>query len=130
MSADKNYDLKLIVKVVLVCLFSSAVSIFLFACGMYFLEGGFEYSPLFANISVAIGCFLASFFWGMKSQKNGILIGLLVGGASFVILTMITLLVNKGAVSINILLRLVIFVLSSMIGSIIGVNHNTQQKYI
>jgi putative membrane protein (TIGR04086 family) len=130
MSEGKKIDLALIIKASLVFLFSSAVAVFLFAVGMYFLEGGFEYSPLFATISVAVGCLLASLFLGIKIQKNGILIGLAIGGAVFVILTLVTLLVNKGAVNIHILLRLVILMLSSMIGAIIGVNRNTQQKYI
>jgi putative membrane protein (TIGR04086 family) len=130
MSEGKKIDLALIIKASLVFLISSAVAVFLFAVGMYFLEGGFEYSPLFATISVAVGCLLASLFLGIKIQKNGILIGLAVGGAVFVILTLVTLLVNKGAVNIHILLRLVILMLSSMIGAIIGVNRNTQQKYI
>ncbi len=130
MSEGKKIDLALIIKTSLVFLISSAVAVFLFAVGMYFLEGGFEYSPLFATISVAVGCLLASLFLGIKIQKNGILIGLAVGGAVFVILTLVTLLVNKGAVNIHILLRLVILMLSSMIGAIIGVNRNTQQKYI
>jgi putative membrane protein (TIGR04086 family) len=130
MSEGKKIDLALIIKASLVFLISSAVAVFLFAVGMYFLEGGFEYSPLFATISVAVGCLLASLFLGIKIQKNGILIGLAIGGAVFVILTLVTLLVNKGAVNIHILLRLVILMLSSMIGAIIGVNRNTQQKYI
>jgi putative membrane protein (TIGR04086 family) len=130
MSEGKKIDLALIIKASLVFLISSAVAVFLFAVGMYFLEGGFEYSPLFATISVAVGCLLASLYLGIKIQKNGILIGLAVSGAVFVILTLVTLLVNKGAVNIHILLRLVILMLSSMIGAIIGVNRNTQQKYI
>jgi putative membrane protein (TIGR04086 family) len=130
MLEGKKIDLALIIKASLVFLISSVVAVFLFAVGMYFLEGGFEYSPLFATISVAVGCLLASLFLGIKIQKNGILIGLAVGGAVFVILTLVTLLVNKGAVNIHILLRLVILMLSSMIGAIIGVNRNTQQKYI
>lgn len=130
MSEGKKIDLALLIKASLVFLISSAVAVFLFAVGMYFLEGGFEYSPLFATISVAVGCLLASLFLGIKIQKNGILIGLAVSGAVFVILTLVTLLVNKGAVNIHILLRLVILMLSSMIGAIIGVNRNTQQKYI
>jgi putative membrane protein (TIGR04086 family) len=130
MSEGKKIDLALIIKASLVFLISSVVAVFLFAVVMYFLEGGFEYSPLFATISVAVGCLLASLFLGLKIQKNGILIGLAVSGAVFVILTLVTLLVNKGAVNIHILLRLVILMLSSMIGAIIGVNRNTQQKYI
>ena len=130
MSECKKIDLALIIKAILVFLLSSVIAVFLFAIGMYFLEGGFQYSPLFATISVAVGCLLASLYLGIKKQKNGILIGLLVGGIVFIILTLITLLVNKGAVSVHILLRLIILILSSMIGAIIGVNRNSQQKYI
>ncbi len=128
--ADKRIDYIMFLKALLIWLLSTTVSIFLFAAVMYFLESGYEYSPLFATVSLGIGCFFASWFLGNKIAKRGIVIGILVGGVVFIIATLITLIINSGALSIHTLLRFVIFLLSSMIGAIIGVNQNTNKKYI
>ena len=126
---NKKIDYILLLKTILIFVIFSAVSVFLFAAALYFLESGYEYSPLFATISIAIGCFAAAFYLGSKLGKNGILIGFSVGGIVFIIATLITLLVNSGAVSMHILLRLVILMLASIIGAIIGVNRKDNQKY-
>ncbi len=126
----KKIDYILILKAFVIWLLLSAVSIFLFATIMYFLEGGYRYSPLFATICLAIGCFAAALYLGNKIGKNGILIGLAVGGVVFIVATLVTLLVNSGALSVHTLLRLIIFLLASMIGAIIGVNRKDSQKYI
>ncbi len=126
----KKIDYISILKAFLIWLFSSAACIFLFASAMYFLEGGYEYSPLFATVCLAVGSFAASLYLGNKMGQNGILIGLAVGGTVFIVATLITLLVNSGAVSMHILLRLVILMLASLIGAIIGVNRKDSQKYI
>ena len=127
---NKKIDYKLLLKTFIIFVIFSAVSVFLFAAALYFLEGGYEYSPLFATISIAIGCFAASLYLGGKIGKNGILIGFSVGGLVFIIATLVTLLVNSGAVSLHILLRLFILMLASLIGAIIGVNRKDSQKYI
>ena len=126
----KKIDYILILKVILIFIIFSAVSVFLFAAVLYFLESGYEFSPLFATISIAIGCFASAFYLGSKIGKNGILIGISVAGIVFIIATLVTLLVNSGAVSIHILLRFVILMLASLIGAIIGVNRKDNQKYI
>lgn len=119
-----------IIKTTLIEVLISAMSILLFATGMYFLEDGYKYSPLIATICIAIGCFAASLYLGNSVGKKGILIGLLVGGITFIIITLVTLFVNDGAVSMHILLRLIILLLTSMIGAIIGVNKKADVKYI
>jgi len=130
MSSGKRISLSLIIKTVIIGVLVSLAAVLVFATIMYFLEGGYEYSPLFATVSIAIGCFFASLFLGNKLGKSGILIGLGVGGITFITVTLITLLVNSGAVSIHILLRFIILLLSSLIGAIIGVNRKAEQKYI
>ncbi len=130
MSEGKKINLSLIIKTVIIWVVASLIAVLIFANAMYFLESGYEFSPLFATISVAIGCFFASLFAGNKLGKNGILIGVSIGGITFLLITLITLLVNSGAVSVHILLRLVILILASLIGSIIGVNRKAEQKYI
>lgn len=126
----KKIDYIMLLKALLIWVLSSAVSIFVFATVMYFLEGGYRYSPLFATVALAVGCFMSSLYLGNKIGKNGILIGLSLGGTVFVLSTLITLLVNSGALSVHTLLRLIIFLLASMIGAIIGVNRKDNRKYI
>ncbi len=130
MSSGKKIDFILLLKAVIIWVIVSFVAIMLFATAMYFLEGGYEYSPLFATVAVAIGSFATAFYLGNALGKNGILIGLGVGGISFIIITLVTLLVNSGAVSMHILLRLIIMLLTSLIGAIIGVNRKAERKYI
>ncbi len=127
---NKKLDYFLLLKSVILFAVFSIAAVFIFALALYFLEGGYEYSPLLATISLAIGCFATAFYLGFKLGKNGILIGLAVGGTVFIIASLITLFVNSGAVSVHILLRLVILLLSSLIGAIIGVNRKDNQKYI
>ena len=109
----KKIDYISLIKAFVIWLLSSAACIFLFAAVMYFLEGGYQYSPLFATVCLAVGCFMSSLFLGNKIGKNGILIGLAVGGTVFILATLVTLLVNSGSVSVHILLRLIIFLLAS-----------------
>ena len=130
MAEIKKIDVGLIIKSVLVFLISGIIAVLLFAVGMYFLEGGYNYSPLFATVSVAVGCFMSSLYLGIKFRKNGILIGIAVGGVVFIVITIISLLVNSSAVGVHTLLRLVILLLSSLIGGVFGVNRNTNPKYI
>lgn len=126
----KKIDYILLLKAFIIWLISSAVTIFLFAAAMYFLESGYKYSPIFATVCLAVGCFVAALYLGNKIGKNGILIGLVVGGTVFVLATLVTLLVNSGALGVHTLLRLIIFLLASMIGAIIGVNCKDNRKYI
>ncbi|MBE6787359.1 MAG: TIGR04086 family membrane protein [Ruminococcaceae bacterium] len=126
----KKFDYIMSLKALFIWGISSAACVFIFAAVMYFLESGYEYSPLFATVSLGVGCFFASWFLGRKIGKKGIVIGLLVGSAVFIVATLITLIVNSGGLSIHSLLRFIIFLLSSMIGAIIGVNQNGNKKYI
>lgn len=119
-----------IIKTVLIFLFSFFVMTFIFATGLYFLEGGFELSPLLATLSLAIGGFTASLYLGNYKGENGILLGGAVALVIFIITALITLLVNRGAVTIHLVLRFVIILLSSLIGAIIGVNKKANKKFI
>lgn len=130
MSDDKKLDLKLIIKIFLVFLLISTAMVFVFAAVIYFLEGGYEYSPLFATISVAVGCFAAAFVAGLKLKRKGILIGFAVGFSAFMLITLAALLVNSSAIGLHTLLRLFIMLLCAFIGGVLGVNRNTEPKYI
>ena len=129
MNENKFGVIQLIKAAVIFLLFAVATA-FIFAAGMYFLEDGYEFSPLFASLCLAFGSFAASFYCGNARGEKGLLIGLMVGGTIFIITALITLLVNSGAVSIHLLLRFIILLLASFIGAIIGVNKKANKKFI
>lgn len=126
----KKIDYMLIIKAFLIFAVTSIASIVIFAAVIYFLEGGYEYSPLFATVSLGVGCFFAAWFLGRKTARKGIAIGFLTGAAGFVLATLVSLLVNSGALTVHTLLRFVIFILFGMVGGIIGVNQNSTIKYV
>ena len=108
----------------------SALFIIIFAAIMYFFEFGFEYATVFATLSVAIGCLVSSFIIGNKRGEKGILTGAVVGFITFLTITFISLIVDSGSVTINTVFHFVIFMLSSLIGGILGVNKKINRKYI
>ena len=84
----------------------------------------------FATISVASGSMVAAFYAARKNGSKGYLIGLLVGVITFLVVTVISLVVSGGALSSNTLFRFVIIVISSLIGGILGINLHREKKYI
>ena len=108
----------------------TAVGVLVFAVIMYFLDAGYEYSAVFATVSLAIGCFLGSFYAAKKFGQKGLLNGAIVGIITFAIILVVSLIVDKGAVTVNTLFHLIIFMLSSVIGGVLGVNKAQNKKYI
>ena len=97
---------------------------------MYLIEGGYEFSPLFATISLGLGSLFSSMYLARKSGKKGLLIGAIVGMAVFLLMLIISFIANKSQMSVNTLFRFIIIMLSSLIGGVIGVNKGNNQKYI
>lgn len=130
MKKQNKIDYILILKIFFLWLSVTAISIFIFAAVMYLMEGGYEFSPLFATISAAIGTFLSAMLLAKKIGKRGLLVGFCVGIAVFLILLLISLIANNSNLSINTLFRFIIIMLSALIGGVIGVNKNSSRKYI
>lgn len=126
---DKSINYFTIIKTALILIAVSLIGVLIFATVMYFLEGGYEFSPLFATVSVALGCLVSSLFLARSVGKKGLLIGGAVGFVTFIILTLIALVVNNSGITVNTLFRFIIIMLASIIGGIIGVNKK-QEKYI
>ena len=126
---DKSINYFTIIKTALILIAVSLIGVLIFATVMYFLEGGYEFSPLFATVSVALGCLVSSLFLARSIGKKGLLIGGAVGFVTFIILTLIALVVNNSGITVNTLFRFIIIMLASIIGGIIGVNKK-QEKYI
>lgn len=86
-----------------------------------------EFADPFATVSLACGSFSAAYFIAYKIGSKGYLIGLCAGGIIFLITTLIGLVINGGAVTLNTLFHLIIVTLSGVLGGILAVN---KEKYI
>ena len=131
LSENKSaFNYGLIIKTVLLNIIITALFIFLFAVVMYFAQKGYEYATILATVSLAAGSLISAFYAAKRIGKKGFLVGLTVGGITFLIITLISLFVDKGSITINTLFHLIIIMLSALIGGIIGVNKAANKKYI
>ena len=121
---------KIIILSAVIGVIVTAVFIFIFAAVMYFAELDKMYSVIFATVSVALGCFAAAYTAAQKNKSKGFLIGIIVGGVAFSVILLISLIADKGAVGINTLFHFIIFMLSSVVGGVMGVNKAQNTKYI
>ena len=101
----------------------TAVFIAIFSGVCCFASGGLKYAAVFATVSAAAGAFAAAWFLARKMGSK-------VGFASFALITLASLIINRGAVTGNTLFHLVIIILSAMIGGVLGVNKNTGKNYL
>ena len=58
------------------------------------------------------------------------MIGFIISVAVFVIITVISMIINNAGFNINTLFHFIIIVLSGVVGGIMGVNHEKKQKLI
>ena len=108
----------------------TALFILLFAFVMYLLGGAAKYAPVFATLSAAFGSFAGAFTAARSNGSKGWLAGAVIGGTVFVIVTIISLILNRGGGTLNTLFHFIIIMLSSLIGGITGVNRGKSHKYI
>jgi len=95
---------------------------------MFDLNDGF--SAPFATLSLAIGTFAAAFYTARNIGSRGYLVGLTVGVISFLVVLLISLFVSKQSIGANTVFHLVIIIISSLIGGILGVNFKRDKKYL
>ncbi len=126
----KKIDYIFLLKVLIIEALTTVAVMFAFALVLYFLEGGFQFSPLFATISLGLGCFLSSLYAAGKIGQKGLLIGAIIGGVTFIIVTLVGLMGSKEIFTLNTLFRFIILMLLSFIGGVLGVNSKQNQKYI
>lgn len=88
------------------------------------------YASAFASISLAVGTFVAAFYTAYKIGNKGYIIGLISGTAVFVVITVISLIICGGGLSLNTIFHFVIVMLSSLAGGVAGVNRSASKKYI
>ncbi len=132
----KDYEKKsvfnygLVIKTVLINILATAIFVLIFSVVMYLTQTGYEYATVFATVSLATGALVSAYYAAKKVGKKGFLVGLLVGGITFLTITLISLFVDKGGITINTLFHFIIIMLSALIGGISGVNKAGKQKYI
>ena len=120
--SSKNEMLYLTIKTAVLEIVITMVFICLFSALMYFLDLNQNLSPVLATVSVAAGSLIASFYAAKKIGNRGYLTGFAVGFITFVLITLISFIVDDGAITFNTLFHLIIILLSSLIGGIMGVN--------
>lgn len=132
----KDYEKKsvfnygLVIKTVLINILVTAIFVLIFSVVMYLTQTGYEYATVFATVSLATGALVSAYYAAKKVGKKGFLVGLLVGGITFLTITLISLFVDKGGITINTLFHFIIIMLSALIGGISGVNKAGKKKYI
>ncbi len=119
----------LILKTAITELVTVLLFISIFAAVMYFANIDKSLSPVFGTIAVSIGALVASFFTAKKVGCKGYLTGFIIGISTFIIVLIVSLIIDDGGITINTLFHFIIYVLSSLIGGITGVNKKGK-KYI
>ena len=130
MANSENNKIKMIITGVIIGIIITTVFVFIFAAVMYFAGLDKIYSVIFATVSVAFGCFAAAYSMARKNKSKGFLIGTVVGLVTFFVITLISLIADKGAVGTNTLFHFIIFMLSAIVGGVMGVNKADSKKYI
>ena len=104
----------------------SLLSIILFAIIMQVLDLGESTASLFAALSLAIGGFFSAFFSSKKLKKKGIVNGLVCAIVTFLLVFFISLIADKGGITLNTFFNFLSALLSGLIGGISGIG---QKKY-
>ncbi len=119
----------LILKVIIFEIIIAAAFVGLFSFLMYFADLDSSYASLLGTLSVAFSILITAFAVAMKIGKKGFLLGFIIGISNFVLIFLISLIINGGGITYNTLFHLIIFVLSGLIGGILGVNKTANKKY-
>ena len=117
-----------ILPIIISVLLQMAVTLILvagFALIINLADIDYKYAPVFGSVAVGLGSLAGAMHHSAKKKSKG----LAFGGATFLIVTLIGLILNGGGLTSNTLFHFVIIMLSSLSGGIIGVNKGGK-KYI
>lgn len=109
--------------------FSTLITMLIFAAILLFFNIDRDYAVPFATISVAVGSLIASRITARKIGEKGYITGLIIGAVVFLIITVLSLIMGN-SLSLNTLFHFIIIMLSSLVGGITGVNAQKGKKYI
>ena len=81
-----------------------------------------RYDYIFSMITFAISSIITGFIAGIKLRQNGLLVGITYSLPMNIIVMLISLILNKFTININIAITAIILILAAGIGGIIAVN--------
>ncbi len=89
---------------------------------MVLFEISLNLLPIVSSICLVVGSFFAGFLSAKKIGSGGIVCGLVVAFVTFLIVFIISLILDPTGITFNTMIHFIITLLSSLIGGIIGVN--------
>ena len=98
---EKSNKWVLAVRAGIIFLAIAGIFMAVFAAAMYFFELDKNLSSLFATLSVAAGSLFTAYYVSGKIGSKGYLNGLAIGGIIFIIITLISLIVDQGGITVN-----------------------------
>lgn len=119
----------IVIKATLLGLLGVGVSLVIFAAIML-IGADRSFAVPFATVSLAVGSLVSSYYAAYKIGNRGYLIGLLVGGIVFAIVTAVSLIVSDKGFTLNTLFHFIVVMLASLVGGVAGVNKKSSKKYI
>lgn len=118
-------------------LFGSVISllvsmIFIFLCAGLLTVGNFAHSIAFplSSLALGIGGFFGSRYVAKKIREKGYLCGLIIGIVLFSVNTVISMALGGFAFTWMSVIRLVIILLMSMLGGILGINSASTKSLV
>ena len=87
------------------------------------------YSSPIASVGVSVGCFVGAYIGAAKNGEKGLFTGGIVGLITYIILTLIGLIMGNSFTLIT-LLHFIIIMLASLCGGGVGVNKRETHKIV
>ena len=115
-------------KALLYMLISIVVFSFLLSTLNYFDIIGNGIMSVFQIMTMIVSMFVGGFYIGKNSSSKGYLQGLKIGGIAFAILFLLNFWFFGNGFSLEKLLFYLIVMVSSVIGSVVGINKNKQNN--
>ena len=115
---------------VLVGLILTMLSLFAAAALCLATDMSESYSTLVAGICLGIGTMLSGFFSGKKIRSFGLVNGMICGLISYAIIFLFSLFLSENGFSAISLSHLLIALISSSIGGVLGVNSLQKRKIL
>lgn len=131
---NQSIDAHALVKPILFGLILGAVVTFLMLMLLALILSVKDFPPAAAvamsSAAAGIGAFFAGFTAARIVGRKGLLLGLACGALLYVIITLISLAVSPGGFTALSLIKLVIVLLASVIGGVLGVNTRKVRKIV
>ena len=125
---SKKQMLLLYLKGTAIGLLVAAILLALFALLFLNVNLSRAFCAPFATLSVALGVVIAAWFTAYKIGDKGYKVGGIIGLAFFVTVLLFSLMISHGKLTENTGFHFVIFLLSGVVGGVVGVNRKHLRK--